>query len=72
MTWDSLSQTRSGPFQNQPIVDTMLAYYGKRGIKEYLPTEAASFAGKNPIGALALVCTAVRTLSEILSYVSDH
>ena len=52
-------QTRSGPFQNQPILDTMLAYYGKRGIKEYIPTDTGSRAGKNPVGALALICTAV-------------
>ena len=53
-------QTRSGPFQNQPILDTMLAYYGKRGIKEYLPTDAPSLTGKNPVGALMLICTVVR------------
>jgi hypothetical protein len=45
----------------------MLAYYGKRGIKEYLPTDAPSYAGKNPIGALVLICTAVRT-PETVSY----
>jgi hypothetical protein len=49
----------------------MLAYYGKRGIKEYLPTDAPSSAGKNPIGALALICTAVRT-PETISYVSHY
>lgn len=55
-------QTRQGPFQSQPILDTMLNYYGKRGIKQYLPT--VSSPGKNPVGMLALVCTAVRTIKE--------
>ena len=51
-------QTRHGPFQNQAILDTMLIYYGKRGIKEYLPK--TSSLGKNPVGVLALICAAVR------------
>jgi len=37
----------------------MLVYYGKRGTKACIPT--ASVPGENPIGALALVCTAVGT-----------
>jgi hypothetical protein len=37
----------------------MLVYYGRRGIKEYLPT--TSSPGKNPVGVLALICTAVQT-----------
>lgn len=47
-----------GLFQNQAILDTMLVYYGKRGIKQYLPS--ASSPGNNPVGMLALVCTTVR------------
>ena len=60
-TWGSFPQTRSGPFQNQPIINTMLAYYGKHGIKEYLPMDSPSLTEKNPIGALTLVCTTVQT-----------
>ena len=41
------------------IIDTMLIYYGKRGTKACIPT--ASVPGENPIGALALACTAVGT-----------
>jgi len=41
------------------IIDTMLVYYGKQGTKTCIPT--ASIPGENPIGALALVCTAVGT-----------
>lgn len=52
-----LCQTRHGLLQNQAILDTMLVYYGKRGVKQYLPT--ASSPGSNPVGVLALVCTAV-------------
>jgi len=61
----SCCQTRHGLFQNQAILDTMLIYYGKRGLKEYLPT--TSSPGTNPIGALALICTAVRTPNRRLS-----
>ena len=62
-------QTRQGPFQNQAILDTMLVYYGKRGIKEYLP--ATSSPGKNPVGALALICTAVRTVPKLPHFHPD-
>lgn len=55
--WLTFNQTRHGLFQNQAILDTVLIYYGKRGIKEYLPT--TSSPGKNPVGTLALICTAV-------------
>ena len=41
------------------IIDTMLLYYGKQGTKACIPT--ASVPGENPIGVLALVCTAVGT-----------
>ena len=41
------------------IIDTMLAYYGTQGTKSCIPT--TSVPGENPIGALALVCTAVGT-----------
>ena len=51
-------QTRQGLFQNQAILDTMLVYYGRRGTKQYLPTDSSP--GSNPVGMLALVCTAVR------------
>lgn len=54
----TFSQIRHGIFQHPVIVDTMLIYYGKRGTKACIPT--ASVPGENPIGALALVCTAVR------------
>ena len=57
-TANSPHQSRHGPFQNQAIMDTMLIYYGSRGIKQYLPT--ASSYGSNPVGMLALVCTGVR------------
>jgi len=53
------SQVRHGIFQHQVIIDTMLVYYGKQGTKACIPT--ASVPGENPIGALALVCTAVGT-----------
>jgi len=56
-------QTRQGLFQYQPILETMLNYYGKRGIKQYLPTKSSR--GNNPIGMLALVCTAVRSLQRL-------
>jgi len=41
------------------IIDTMLVYYGKQGTKACIPT--ASVPGEDPIGALALICTAVGT-----------
>ena len=41
------------------IIDTMLVYYGEGGTKACIPT--ASVPGENPIGVLALVCTAVGT-----------
>ena len=50
---------RHGIFQHPMVIDTMLVYYGKQGTKACIPT--ASSPGENPIGALALVCTAVRT-----------
>jgi len=50
-------QVRHGIFQHQAIIDTMLVYYGKQGTKACIPT--ASIPGENPIGVLALVCTAV-------------
>ena len=52
-------QTRHGLFQQQAILDTLLVYYAK-GVKQYLPT--VSSPGTNPVGALALICTAVRIL----------
>jgi hypothetical protein len=44
------------------IVDTMLGYYGAQGTKACIPT--ASVPGEDPIGALALVCTAVGCISH--------
>ena len=35
----------------------MLVYYGNQGTKACIPTD--SVPGENPIGVLALVCTAV-------------
>ena len=55
----TFSQVRHGIFQHQAIVDTMLIYYGKQGTKACIPT--VSIPGENPIGVLALVCTAVGT-----------
>ena len=52
-------QVRHGIFQHQMIVDTMLVYYGRQGTKASIPT--ASVPGEDPIGVLALVCTAVGT-----------
>jgi len=49
--------TRHGLFQSQAILDTMLIYYGKQGVKQYLPTTFSP--GNSPVGALALVCTAI-------------
>ena len=56
----TFSQVRHGIFQHQMIIDTMLVYYGKQGTKTCIPT--ASIPRENPIGALALVCTAVRII----------
>jgi len=53
-------QTRQGLFQQQAILDTMLVYYTK-GVKQDSPT--ASSPGTDPVGGLALVCTAVCILS---------
>ena len=41
------------------IINMMLVYYGQQGTKACIPT--ASVPGENPIGVLALVCTAVGT-----------
>jgi hypothetical protein len=51
-------QVRHGIFQHQAIINTMLVYYGRQGTKACIPT--ASVPGEDPIGVLALVCTAVR------------
>jgi len=50
-------QVRQGLFKNQAILDTVLVYYGKRGVKQCPPT--TSLPGSNPTGMLALACTAV-------------
>ena len=58
-------QVRHGSFQNPAILDTMLIYFGKRGVGQYLPTLSAQ--GRNPIGMLALISTAVcSTFSKLL------
>ena len=58
------SQTCHRLFQSQPILDTILVYFSRRGIKQHFP--AVSVPGKNnPVGMLALVCTAVGTCQEI-------
>ena len=62
-------QTRSGPFQSRPILETMLVYYGKQGIKGYPPVENS--IGTNPIGALAVICTAVSTKRSTAIIISD-
>jgi len=63
-------QICSGLFRNQAILNTILMYYGKQGIKQYAPM--TSSPGKNPVGALALICTAVwpQTMPTALS--SNH
>ena len=50
-------QVRHSIFQNQMVISTMLVYYGRQGAKACIPT--ASVPGEDPIGVLALVCTAV-------------
>ena len=40
----------------------MLVYFGKRGIKQYLPP--ALLQGRNPVGMLTLVSMAVHILSN--------
>lgn len=51
-------QICQGLFKNQAILDVVLLYYGKRGIKDDIPT--VSSPTENPIGILALACTAVQ------------
>ena len=54
------SQMRHELFQSQPILNTILIYFGRRGIKQHFPTVSAP-GQNNPVGMLALVCTAVGT-----------
>jgi len=48
----------------------MLVYYGNQGTKACIPT--ASVPGENPIGVLALVCTAVGTRLTHCRVIHSH
>ena len=54
----SLTQTRHGLFQSDPILETLLGYYMSSGIKEDPPTEDPG-PGNRPVGILALVTAVV-------------
>ena len=54
----TITQTRRGVFQSDPILETLLSYYSSSGIKEDPPSEDPG-PNDRPLGILALVTAAV-------------